>query len=156
MTRPSSAITDLSRRHFLWQSASGLGAVALAWLLDDEARAQEKHSVASASPYSAKPTHFPARAKRVIHIFAAGGVSHVDTFDYKPDLIKHHGQPLTAKTKYDPFFGQPGNLLKSPWAFRQHGTSGQWVSDLAQSSRTESGTLLTTAPMRLSSAICFG
>ncbi|MBI3416050.1 MAG: DUF1501 domain-containing protein [Verrucomicrobia bacterium] len=119
-----------SRRHFLWQSASGLGGVALAWLLHDEARAQEKRSVVNGSPYSAKPTHFPAKAKRVIHIFAAGGVSHVDTFDHKPELTKHHGQPLNAKTKYDPFFGQPGNLLKSPWQFRQRGRSGAWVSDL--------------------------
>ncbi len=102
----------LSRRHFLRQAGGGLGAVALSWM---EARGE---------------THFVPRAKRVIHVFAAGGVSHVDTFDYKPDLEKHDGQALSGKGKIDTFFGRPGNLLKSPFAFRKRGESGLWVSDL--------------------------
>ena len=65
-----------------------------------------------------------------MHIFAAGGVSHLDTFDYKPGLEKHHGRALASTVKYDPFFGQPGNLMKSPWRFARRGQSGLWVSDL--------------------------
>jgi hypothetical protein len=116
----------LSRRHFLWQAGGGLGAVALACMLNEESRA-DGHA---ASPYAPKPTHFPAKAKRVIHIFACGGVSHVDTFDHKPELEKRHGQELTGKGKIDTFFGKPGRLAKSPFKFRPYGKSGHVVSDL--------------------------
>jgi hypothetical protein len=107
-----------TRRHFLGHTATGLGGIALAWLLDrDTATAAEK-------------THFPAKAKRVVQIFAPGGVSHIDTFDYKPELAKHDGEELTGKGKPDTFFGKPGRLMKSPFAFKQRGRSGLWVSDL--------------------------
>ena len=108
-----------SRREFVMQ-ATALGSVALAWLLERDARA--------AAPVSGP--HYEAKAKRVIQVFCPGGVSHVDTFDHKPELTKLHGQPMTGKGKADTFFGQPGNLMKSPFAFRQHGKSGRWVSDL--------------------------
>ncbi len=73
--------------------------------------------------------HFPPRVKRVIFVFMHGGPSHVDTFDYKPELIRLHGQPLPiAKPRIQ--FAQTGNLLKSPWEFKQYGESGAWVSDL--------------------------
>jgi hypothetical protein len=115
----------LSRRHFLWQSGFGLGGVALAWLLHrDAARA------GAADPDAPKGPHFPPAARRVVQIFCPGGVSHVDTFDYKPDLEKFNGQELTDKGKIDTFFGQPGRLLKSPFRFKQHGDCGRWVSDL--------------------------
>src|SRR5262249_35051301 len=117
------------RRDFLSDFGTGLGGVALAWLLQNESFGAES-TPTKESPYAARPGHFPAKAKRAIQIFCAGGVSHVDTFDYKPDLIKHHGQPLTGKGKLDPFFGQPGNLMKSPFAFHQRGDCGRWVSDL--------------------------
>jgi len=55
-------------------------------------------------------------------------MSHVDTFDYKPELVKRDGKPLGKKI--DTFFGQPGYLMKSPFAFKQFGQSGRWVSDL--------------------------
>jgi hypothetical protein len=128
MPKPISHSPLPNRREFLWQSGMGMGAVALTWLLSEELRGES--SSGTQSPYLAKPPHFPAKAKRVIHIFAAGGVSHVDTFDHKPELEKHHGQALTGKGKYDPFFGQPGNLMKSPWRFQRRGQSGLWVSDL--------------------------
>ncbi len=114
----------LSRRDFLGGSATGLAGVALAWLLHRDGRAAER------GPSGAKPPHFPAKAKRVVQIFCPGGVSHVDTFDFKPDLDRHDGQELTGKGKIDTFFGQPGRLMKSRFAFRQHGESGLWVSDL--------------------------
>jgi hypothetical protein len=65
----------------------------------------------------------------VIFVFMHGGPSHVDTFDYKPELTRLHGQPLPiAKPRIQ--FAQTGNLLKSPWEFKQYGQSGAWVSDL--------------------------
>src|SRR5947207_1486583 len=115
------------RRHFLWQ-AGGLGGLALTWLLHQDAQGSELRS--PASPYSAKPTHFPPRAKRVIQVFCPGGVSHLDTFDFKPELVKHDGRAMAGKGKVDTFFGQPGNLMKSPFAFRRHGRCGRWVSSL--------------------------
>ena len=116
----------LSRRHFLWSSAGGLGGIALAWMLAKEAQAAQPSS-REAAPRS---THFPPKAKRVVHIFCAGGVSHLDTFDHKPALERFHGTPLVGKGENRGFFGQPGNVMKSPYEFRQHGQSGQWVSSL--------------------------
>ncbi len=115
--------TPFSRRHFLWNSGGGLGAIALAWMLQrDNARA------AGSSP-AIKP-HFPAKAKRVVQVFCAGGVSHLETFDYKPELERMHGKTLEGKGENLGFFGQPGRLMKSVYNFRQHGKSGAWVSDL--------------------------
>jgi hypothetical protein len=61
-------------------------------------------------------------------VFCPGGVRHVDTFDYKPELVRRHGQPLGRDI--DTFFGQPGNLMKSPFTFRQYGECGRWVSEI--------------------------
>ena len=116
----------LSRRHFLWEAGGGLGGIALAWLLQQDATAADK----TASPYAPRAPHFPAKAKRVVQIFCPGGVSHVDTFDYKPELAKHNGKELTGKGKIDTFFGRPGRLMKSPFAFKQHGHCGAWISSL--------------------------
>jgi hypothetical protein len=108
-----------TRRHFLGDAASGLGGIALAWLMGNEVRA--------AGPRAA---HHAPKARRAIHIFSPGGVSHVDTFDYKPELETNHGKPLTGKGKLNPFFSQPGNLMKSLYPFKQRGQSGLWASDL--------------------------
>ncbi len=118
----------LSRRHFLWQAAGGLGAIALACMVDREASAQHASLVTQRPHYPI--TQFPPKVKRVIQIFCCGGVSHVDTFDYKPDLAKADGKELAGKGKIDTFFGQPGNLMKSPFEFKQYGRSGRWVSSL--------------------------
>ncbi len=118
----------MSRRHFLWQSGAGLGGIALAWLLNEEARAAAAVGGA-ASPYAPKPTHFPARIKRIIHVCALGGVSHIDTFDYKPGLVKYHGQELTDG-RFVTHREKPGTVRKCPWEFRQRGACGRWVSDL--------------------------
>ena len=75
-------------------------------------------------------SHFPARAKRVMQIFACGGVSHVDTFDYKPELARHRRAGAVRQGEDRHVLRQPGRLMKSPFAFRRHGESGQWVSDL--------------------------
>jgi hypothetical protein len=113
---------SISRRSFFGNAASGLGGIALAWLLHREACGAETSSTHA--------PHFPAKAKRVIQIVAPGGVSHIDTFDYKPDLAKFDGQEMLGKGKIDTFFAAPGRIMKSPYKFRQHGRSGMWVSDL--------------------------
>ncbi len=111
--------THISRRDLLATGAYGLGSIALTALLAEEAAAGQKFR-----------THFPPKVKRVIQIFCCGGVSHIDTFDYKPELERQNGKTLTSKGKIDTFFGEPGTLMASPFAFKQHGKSGLWASDL--------------------------
>ncbi|MCE9533084.1 MAG: DUF1501 domain-containing protein, partial [Planctomycetes bacterium] len=83
-----------------------------------------------ASAADLRSTHFRPRVKRVVQIFCPGGVSHVDTFDLRPELTRQHGQEMTGKGKVDTFFGQVGRLMKSPFAFKQHGQCGRWVSEI--------------------------
>jgi hypothetical protein len=120
--QPSGA--PFSRRHFLWNSGGGLGGIALAWLLQ-----QDRARAASDGPSKLAP-HFKPKAKRVVQVFCAGGVSHLETFDYKPALERLHGKSLEGKKENLGFFGQPGNLMKSLYEFKQHGQSGAWVSSL--------------------------
>lgn len=109
-----------TRRQLLRDTAVGFGALALADMLTREGAAANQPQ---------NGLHFPMRAKRVIFLFMHGGPSHVDTFDYKPLLKRHHGQPLPFE-KPRVQFAETGNLLKSPWEFRQYGQSGAWISDL--------------------------
>jgi hypothetical protein len=118
----------LTRREMLRVSASGFGYLALAGLLGEQ-NARAATAASPASPLSARPPLFPARARRVIFLFMHGGPSQVDTFDYKPLLLRDHGKPLPfAKPRV--FSSATGHLLKSPWQFCQHGQSGAWVSEL--------------------------
>ena len=105
-----------TRRQMLRTTATGFGYLALAGLAAQAAALEAK------SGSRTRPPHFPARAKRVIFLFMQGGVSHLDTFDYKPRLQKEHGDPFPS--------GKGGKLLGSPWKFAQHGKSGQWISEL--------------------------
>jgi Protein of unknown function (DUF1501) len=125
--------TWLSRRDLLAQTSTGLGAVALSWLLARQGQGAEGGTAPKAEGAGLAPQsvpHFWPRAKRVIHIFCPGGVSHVDSFDYKPELERLDGKSLSGKGTLDPFFGKPGNLLKSLYRFERRGQSGLWVSDL--------------------------
>lgn len=109
----------LTRRELLKHTSAGFGYLALAGMsAGRQALAAEGDS--DNNPLAPKPPHFPARAKRVIFLCMQGGPSHVDTFDYKPQLLRDHGK----QGKYG------GALLKSPWQFRQRGESGLWISDL--------------------------
>ncbi|MBM4003076.1 MAG: DUF1501 domain-containing protein [Planctomycetes bacterium] len=118
-----------SRRAMLRTSACGLGMLALADLLAGDSRCQSAEAQAASNPLAPRPSHFAARAQNVIFLFMHGGPSQVDTFDYKPLLERDHGKPLPF-SKPRVFSSATGNLLKSPWAFRQYGQSGAWVSDL--------------------------
>ncbi|HWB14270.1 MAG TPA: DUF1501 domain-containing protein [Pirellulales bacterium] len=112
-----------SRRDLLRVSAAGFGSLALSGLLADNARGT------GPGPLAPRPPHFAPRARRVVFLFMHGGPSHIDTFDYKPLLARDHGKPLPfAKPRV--VSAETGNLLKSPWSFRQHGECGAWVSEL--------------------------
>lgn len=90
---------------------------------------QQDAATARASEAATGPYHFPPRAKRVIFLFMKGGPSHVDTFDYKPQLQKDDGKPLPFE-KPRVQFAATGNLLGSPWKFKPYGESGIQVSEL--------------------------
>src|SRR5947209_14888341 len=102
----------LSRREFLWHSGGGLGGIALSALL------------AGAAP------HFKPRAKRVVQLFMAGGASHIDLFDYKPELIKRHGQPSDFGEKVEAFQDGLGPWLRPVWDFRPYGQSGKMLGEV--------------------------
>lgn len=111
-----------SRRQLLKSAAAGFGYLALTGLTTEAALLEK-------DPLRPRPTHHPARAKRVLFLFMHGGPSQVDTFDYKPRLQRDHGKDL-------PFAPSQGvgalsrKLMASPWKFAQHGRSGLWVSEL--------------------------
>lgn len=127
----------LDRRSFLTSAVNGLSSIALADLLassgfglnhsnhDDPIRP----AIDPRNPNRARQPHFPAAAKNVIVIFCAGACSQIDTFDYKPELIRRHGQAMPGE-KVITFQGGQGNLTKSPWKFKPRGQSGKMISTL--------------------------
>ncbi len=117
----------LTRREMLARCAGGFGAVALAALLDDPAYGDAPSR--DRDPLAPRLTHHEAKAKSVIFLFMDGGPSQVDTFDPKPALAKYHGKPMPVKV-LPTQFNNNGNVLQSPWKFRQYGQSGIPVSDL--------------------------
>ena len=122
----------LSRRALLQQAGGGLGWIAAATMLSPHGLLRAAtHAGAALNPLASKPGHVPSRAKAIIWIFANGGPSQVDTFDYKPELARRDGQTLEGFDNKTGFFQDAvGPLMKSPFAWRQYGRSGTWVSDL--------------------------
>lgn len=125
----------LARRDFLRNTTFGLGGIALASLLQRDGLLADDHSPIrpqydSAVPLAPRVAHASARATRVLMIFCSGAVSHVDTFDYKPELVKRDGQPLPGSEKLVTFQGENGNLVAPQWTFRPRGECGKWTSDL--------------------------
>ncbi len=118
-----------SRRDFLRRTGSGFGGLALASILEEQARAESVKL--PVNPLEGRPGHFPAKAKAVIWLFMNGGPSQVDTWDYKPELAKRDGQELKGFDKDTGFFtDQVGPLMKSPFQFAQYGESGTWASEI--------------------------
>jgi hypothetical protein len=107
--------SSINRREFLWRTGGGLGGLALAQLLAREADAGIHHT---------------ARAKSVIQLFMNGGVSQMDTFDYKPELVKRDGQPFEPGAHVEAPTSEPGKIMKPVFDFKQHGQSGRWVSSV--------------------------
>ena len=108
----------VSRRDFLFRAGEGISGVALAAMLQQDGLLAAENvcdTQGITSPTAPRQPHFEPRAKAVISLFMSGGVSHVDTFDYKPMLEKHHGQPLTGKGRVRVRQGFPGPLMRSPF-----------------------------------------
>jgi hypothetical protein len=119
----------LNRRDFLWQAGGGLGGIALAYLLGADGALADS-IIENQKSKIKNGLHHPAKAKRVVQLFMSGAASQVDTFDYKPELIKRSGQPFDPGEKVELFQSTPGSIMQSPWAWKQHGQSGRWVSGL--------------------------
>ncbi|MBI1371285.1 MAG: DUF1501 domain-containing protein [Phycisphaera sp.] len=129
----------LNRRQFLNHTGTGLGAMALASLMHAEgllgATASNlpkplRPQIDPAHPYAPRTPHFAPKARNVLVIFCSGAVSHVDTFDYKPELIRHDGKPMPGVDKLVTFQGENGNLTAPLYKFRPRGQSGKMTSDL--------------------------
>ena len=108
-----------TRREFFNWGMNGLGATALATLLSRE-------STLAAS----KDSKLQPKARRAIHICLVGGMSHVDSFDYKSELKKFHGKSLQTDEQPDLFFGKMGLLRQQDWEFKPRGQSGLMISDM--------------------------
>ncbi len=128
----------LNRRRFFADTGIGLGAIALTHLLGRQGllaanvsgQAALRPVIDPGRPYAPREPHFAPRAKNVLVIFCSGACSQLDTFDYKPELIRRHGQPMPGQEKLITFQGEQGALTKSPWAFLPRGQSGKMISDL--------------------------
>ena len=123
-----------TRRHFFGQCGVGIGAAALACLFNDGRAAADDDALTN--PLAPKKPHFPARAKRVIFLFMAGGPSQLELFDYKPQLNQLNGKPIPdefIKGKrfafMDSFAAKPPKLLATRRRFARHGNAGTWVSE---------------------------
>ena len=126
----------LNRRAFLRLGGTGLGGIALASLLAehrllaDEAKPW-RPEWSPAQPNAPRPPHFTPKARNVVVIFCSGALSHLDTWDFKPELIKRHDQPMPgADPKLVTFQGENGNLVRPQWEFRPRGQCGKMISDL--------------------------
>jgi hypothetical protein len=118
----------LDRRFFL----AGTGGLALTTLLAQDRLLGEplRPVIRPEAPLAARPAHFAPRANRVVVLFCSGACSHLDTWDYKPELERRHGQPMPGADKLVTFQGGQGNLTRSPFTFRPRGQCGKYVSDL--------------------------
>jgi hypothetical protein len=129
-----------SRREFLARAGAGFGALAFNALALMNARGEgaKLRKIDPLNPFTPRQPDFKPTAKSVIFLFMVGGPSHVDTFDYKPELQKLNGKPTpdsikkaVEATKFsNVFHGCKEELLASPFKFKQHGQSGMWVSEL--------------------------
>ena len=121
----------LDRRQFLTNAATGLSAISLASLLagDGLMAAESSPAIDPARPFAPRRPHTDAKAKNVIVIFCAGAVSQLETWDYKPELIRHDGQPLIDGPAVT-FQGPAGDLARPQYRFRPRGETGKMVSDL--------------------------
>lgn len=118
-------IQTLDRRTALFRIANGFGGLALTHLLASD-------SLADGKPELNGGIHHRAKARRFIQLFMNGGASQMDTFDYKPELFKRHGQKFDPGTgvKVEAVTSVPGNVMKPPFEFKQYGQCGRWVSSI--------------------------
>jgi hypothetical protein len=116
----SMASDRLSRRDFLWQSGGGLGGIAMASLFASENQGYGDESAIRIAP---------PKAKRVVQFFMSGAASHLDLFDFKPELVKHHGKPSDFGEPVEAFQNGLGPWLKPIWDFKPYGGSGKLLGE---------------------------
>ena len=124
-------MSDFSRRDLLGHMSSGLGVMAMADLLKAEGLLKgDELQINPSAPHAARQPHFQARARNVVVIFCSGALSHLDSFDYKPELIKRHDTPLPGSDGLLTFQGENGNLHQPLYPFHPRGECGKMTSDL--------------------------
>ena len=123
-----------TRRHLMLNAASGVGGMALALAMEQHgilaAPTPLRPQINPAHPFAPRTGHHQPAARRLLMIFCSGACSQLDTFDYKPELIRQHGKPMPGGEGLVTFQGEQGNLTRSPWGFRPRGESGKMISDL--------------------------
>lgn len=121
----------LDRRQFLSGTGTALGSAALAHLLGTDGLLARTAGpvIDQGHPFSPRPGHFAGKARNVVMIFCAGAVSQLETWDYKPELIRMDGKPLEGGPAVT-FQGPAGNLARPQYEFRRRGKTGKWVSDM--------------------------
>lgn len=120
-----------NRRDLLGHMSSGLGAMAMAQLLNAEGLLKnDQIQIDPGAPHAARNPHFKPRARNVVVIFCSGALSHIDSFDYKPELIKRHDTPLPGGDGLLTFQGANGNLHQPLYPFRPRGECGKMTSEL--------------------------
>lgn len=127
---PENFCRRMARREFLTTIGGGFSGLALTGMLGQDGFFNSLKGSNLSGPLATKTPNYAAKAKRVIFLFMYGGPSHVDTFDYKPELFKYDGKTIKVKT-----FGRggrknEGRVVGPKWRFQKHGESGQWVSEL--------------------------
>ena len=132
--RPQSTPATLSRRDLLWEMGGGLGGIALANLLQQESRlsASDSKTIIRSGDGVLDVVHMPAKATRVVQFFMAGAASHVDMFDYKPELEKRDGQPWDPGEKVELFQNGHGATFAAPWKWEHHGECGKQLSEITR------------------------
>ena len=113
---------QINRRQAISNAGSGFGALALATMLQSDAQADGVINV----------LHHPPKAKRVVQLFMAGAASHLDLWDHKPELEKHHGEPSDFGEAVEAFQNGLGPWMKSPFKFSPAGQSGKMLSEVVQ------------------------
>src|SRR5687768_17401629 len=131
---PRNTFCGRTRREFLWQAGAGFTSLGLTGLLSGDGffarSAIGAESPGIASPLAPPMYHHAAKAKSVIFLFMYGGPSHIDTFDYKPDMYALDGKTISVKTKGRGGAKNQGRIVGPKWKFKQYGESGLWVSEL--------------------------
>jgi hypothetical protein len=124
-----------TRREALWQTGAGFTGLAMTAMLDRDGFLSQQTMAADGetewvNPLAEKQPHFAPKAKNVIFFYCYGGPSHIDTFDYKPDMYGMDGKTIEVKTFGRGGHRNQGRIVEPRWKFNQYGQSGKWVSDL--------------------------
>jgi len=133
--QPQNTFCNRTRREFLWQAGGGFTALPLLSMLSGDGFLGNQAVAADGTssyqnPLAPKPPHFAPKAKSVIFLFMYGGPSHIDTFDYKPDMYGMDGKTVDVKTFGRGGHKNGGRIVEPKWKFKQYGESGKWVSEL--------------------------